>query len=338
MKLLSIAVPSYNSQDYLAKCIETLLPGGDEVEILIVDDGSKDDTARIADEFEAKYPGIVRAIHKENGGHGDAVMCGLHAATGVYFRVCDSDDWFDAEAYPKVLDALRAHSAPDQQIDMLVSNYIYDKVGVENKRVIRYGNALPAGKVIGWDEVGTFMPGQYILMHACTYRRQLLLDCGVTLPKHTFYVDSIYVYVPMRHVKKLMYVNLDLYHYFIGRNDQSVNEPVMIKRYDQQLRVNKTMLDAFDVLAVENKRTRNYLFNYLEIITVVSSILAILSNDEKLMAQKAELWDYIKKQNPGVYAKLRRRPMGIVMNFRSPLGKKFAVWAYHVSQKLFGFN
>ena len=62
MKLLSIAVPCYNSQDYMRHCVETLLPGGDEVEILVVDDGSKDDTAAIADELEAKYPGIVRAI------------------------------------------------------------------------------------------------------------------------------------------------------------------------------------------------------------------------------------------------------------------------------------
>lgn len=338
MKLLSIAVPSYNSQAYLSKCIETLLPGGDEVEILIVDDGSKDDTARIADEYEAKYPHIVRAIHKENGGHGDAVMCGLQHATGIYFRVCDSDDWFDAEAYPRVLEALRAHQAPENQIDMLVSNYIYDKVGVEHKRVIRYGNALPAGKVIGWDDVGNFHIGQYILMHACTYRRQMLLDCGLTLPKHTFYVDSIYVYVPMRHVQKLMYVNEDLYHYYIGRDDQSVNESIMIKRYDQQLRVNKLMLDAFDVMAVEHKRTRNYLFNYLEIITIVSTILAQISGDKKLLQQKDELWQYIRQQNPAAYKKMRHRLMGVVTNFRSKPGRAFAIWCYHLSQKLFGFN
>ena len=84
MKLLSIAVPCYNSQDYMNHCIDTLLTGGDDVEILIVDDGSKDDTAKIADEYEKKYPGIVRAIHQENGGHGAAVMTGVHNAQGVY--------------------------------------------------------------------------------------------------------------------------------------------------------------------------------------------------------------------------------------------------------------
>ena len=85
MKLLSIAIPCYNSEAYMRHCIDTLLPGGDEVEILIVDDGStKDHTAQIADEYEAKYPGICRAIHQENGGHGEAVnmhRCFRHSAS-----------------------------------------------------------------------------------------------------------------------------------------------------------------------------------------------------------------------------------------------------------------
>ena len=338
MKLLSVAIPSYNSQDYLAHCVESLLPGGDEVEILIVDDGSKDDTARIADEYEARYPGIVRAIHKENGGHGDAVMTGLHAATGLYFKVVDSDDWVDEDAYPKVLNALRGLTAPDKQLDMLVCNYIYDKVGVTHKRVISYGNALPEGKRLTWDDVGRFHVGQYILMHAVIYRRQLLLDCGLTLPKHTFYVDSLYVYVPMQTARSLMYLNLDLYHYYIGRSDQSVNEQVMIKRYDQQIRVNKMMLEAVDPSKVAHKRTAAYLFNYFEIITIVSSVLAIISGSDELMQKKDELWAYIEKTSPATYKKLRSRIMGALMTSKSPIARRIAVWGYHVSQRLFGFN
>ena len=137
MKLLSIAVPCYNSQDYMRHCVETLLPGGDEVEILVVDDGSKDGTAAIADELEAQHPGVVRAIHQENGGHGAAVMAGLKNATGLYFKVVDSDDWLDEKAYPKVLDALRGFAAAEgEPVDLLVCNYIYDKVGAKHKKVM----------------------------------------------------------------------------------------------------------------------------------------------------------------------------------------------------------
>ena len=108
MKLLSIAIPCYNSAAYMDNCIKSLLLGGDEVEILIVNDGStKDNTAEIADRYEKEYPGICKAIHQENGGHGEAVNAGLRNATGVFFKVVDSDDWVNHEAYMKVLETLR---------------------------------------------------------------------------------------------------------------------------------------------------------------------------------------------------------------------------------------
>ena len=103
MKLLSVAVPCYNSQEYMRNCVDSLLAGGELVEILIVDDGSKDDTGKIADEYAAKYPTIVKAIHQENGGHGEAVNAGIRNATGLYFKVVDSDDWVNEEAYHAIL-------------------------------------------------------------------------------------------------------------------------------------------------------------------------------------------------------------------------------------------
>ena len=107
MKILSVAIPCYNSQDYMAKCIESLLPGGSDIEILVVDDGSKDETARIADDYEKKYPGIVRAIHQENGGHGEAVNAGIRNAAGIYFKVVDSDDWVDSEVLLEIIEKLK---------------------------------------------------------------------------------------------------------------------------------------------------------------------------------------------------------------------------------------
>ena len=128
MKLLSIAIPCYNSEAYMEHCINTLLTGGDEVEIIIVDDGSqKDRTPEIADEYERRYPGICRAIHQENGGHGQAVNTGLKNATGVFFKVVDSDDWVNEEAYQKVLETLRKFVYGQETIDMLVTNFVYEK-------------------------------------------------------------------------------------------------------------------------------------------------------------------------------------------------------------------
>ena len=236
MKLLSVTVPCYNSQDYMRHCVETLLPGGDEVEILIVDDGSKDGTAAIADQLQAQYPTIVRAIHQENAGHGGAVMKGLENATGLYFKVVDSDDWVDTQVLKDLLALLRRFAQQGEGVDMVVSDFVYDKVGARHKKVMRYPFAIPQNKVLRWEEVGSFPKGHYLLMHSVIYRTQLLRESGLDLPRHTFYVDNLFVYVPMAQVKTLYYVDKVFYHYFIGREDQSVQEGVMIRRIDQQLR------------------------------------------------------------------------------------------------------
>ena len=149
MKLLSIAIPCYNSQDYMRHAIETLLAGGEDVEILVVNDGAKDKTADIAAEYQQKYPTIVRAINKENGGHGDAVMTGLKNATGLYFKVVDSDDWVDEACLKRVLAQLRAFTEQKEEIDMLICNYVYDKVGVKHKHVMQYRRAVPQNAVRG---------------------------------------------------------------------------------------------------------------------------------------------------------------------------------------------
>ncbi len=338
MKLLSIAIPSYNSQEYMSHAIESLLPGGDEVEILVVNDGSKDRTAEIADEYEKKYPGIVRAIHKENGGHGDAVMMGLANATGRYFKVVDSDDWVDEESYPKVLAALRERTTAETEIDLLICDYVYDKVGKTRKHVVRYGNALPEGKEFDWEHMKDLKVGQYILMHSAIYRTQMLRECGLTLPKHTFYVDNLYIYTPLPYVQKMLYLDLPFYHYFIGRDDQSVHEEVMIRRIDQQLKVNRMMVDATDVMSVTPVHRREYMFKYLEVITCISSVMCIISGTEENLKKKEELWNYIREKNLPLYERLRRRPFGIAAHLKGKAGRVIVKAAYKLTTKVFGAN
>ena len=126
MKYISFAIPCYNSQDYMSRAIESILTGGEEIEIIIVNDGSTDRTSEIAHEYRKQYPDIIRVIDKENGGHGDAVNAGLDSARGKYFKVVDSDDWVDEESLQKILELLRNLEEEDSQIDMLVSNYVYE--------------------------------------------------------------------------------------------------------------------------------------------------------------------------------------------------------------------
>lgn len=336
MKLLTFAIPCYNSQDYMENCIKSLLPGGDDVEILVIDDGSKDSTADIADAYEKKYPGIVRAIHQENGGHGEAVNAGIRNATGLYFKVVDSDDWVDADAYQKILDKLRELAGGQKTLDMLISNYVYEKVGAKRKKVMHYPS-LPKDRIFTWNEA-KLHKGQYILMHSVIYRTKLLHECGLVLPKHTFYVDNIYVYKPLPNVKTMYYMDVDFYRYYIGREDQSVNEKVMIGRIDQQIKVNKIMVDEFDLWKIANPRLRHYMFNYLEIITVISTVMLIRSGTEENLLKKRELWKYIKDKDIRLFHHLRMGILGNTMNLPGRGGRKISVAAYKLSQKVVGFN
>ena len=339
MKVLSVAIPCYNSAEYMSHAIDTLLTGGEDIEIIVVDDGStKDNTLEIAKEYEKKFPGIVKAIHQENGGHGQAVNTGLLNATGVFFKVVDSDDYLDKKSFLEVLNKLKEFIRDKENIDMLLCNFVYDKVGVKKKKVMTYKRNLPVNKKFEWEDIKPFHTGQYILMHSVIYRRELLIENGLDLPKHTFYVDNIFVYQPLKAVKDIYYMDVNLYRYYIGREDQSVNEQVMIGRIDQQIRVTKLMLDAFNPYDVVNKKLRKYLISYLEIMMVISSILAILSKDEENLKKKDELWNYLKDHNPRLYRGIRRGALGQAMNLPGKVGRSIAVAGYRIANKLYGFN
>ncbi len=182
MKLLSIAIPCYNSEGYMQNCIHSLLVGGEEVEIIIVDDGSTDGTAAIADEYAEKYPSIIKVVHQENGGHGEAVNTGLRNATGLYFKVVDSDDWVSISAYKEILKTLENLAGARPLVDMLISNFVYEKEGQKRKKVMSYRSAFPQDRVFTWDDVKFLLKGQYILMHSVICRTKLLRECNLELP------------------------------------------------------------------------------------------------------------------------------------------------------------
>ena len=343
MKLLTIAVPSYNSQDYLERCVKTLAVGGDEVEILIVDDGSKDNTAAIADALEAEYPGIVRAIHQPNKGHGGAINTGLEHASGLYFKVVDSDDKVKASAFRTILDTIRENADKEDRIDLLISNFVYDKEGASHLKVMEYRKTLPTDRIFSWEETGRFRKGEYILMHSVIYRTELLRECGLQLPEHCFYVDNIYVFNPMPYVKNMYYLDVNFYYYFIGREDQSVNEEVMTGRLDQQARVNKIMIDYFSDGVRSGKIEKKshlykYMYNYLEIITTITSVLAIRSGDEEKMKIKDDVWQYLRDKDEALYRKMRTGVFGIAIHLPGKGGRKIVTAGYKIARSIFGFN
>ena len=342
-KILSFGIPCYNSADYMDHCIQSILDGAngaDDIEIIIVDDGSqKDDTPAKADAWAAKMPNIIKAVHQPNGGHGTAVLTGLANASGTFYKVVDSDDWLDANALATLLDTIRKAEAAGNNVDLFITNYVYEHTLDNTQNVVSYGHVLPEGRVFGWDEIGHFLISQNLLMHSLCYRTSVLRDKGVPMPPHTFYVDNIYAWVPLPRCERMYYLNVDLYRYFIGREDQSVNEKVMAGRIDQQIRVTRIMMESYHLYQdIKVPQLRSYMVNYFVLMMVICTIFSKLSDRPDAMDELHRLWDDLHAYDRRMWRRCRLGLMGQACNLPTKLGEKTTIALYHLAGKFVKFN
>ncbi|MDO4798351.1 MAG: glycosyltransferase family 2 protein [Coriobacteriales bacterium] len=342
-KTITFGIPCYNSSEYMDHCISSIVEGSgcaSDVQVVIVDDGStKDDTLVRAQSWHERFPHIVDVVHQENGGHGRAVMSAIEHAKGAYFKVVDSDDWVDGEALLSLLDHLRAFVAYQTRVDLVVTDYVFEHAEDGKRRTVQYDFALPKGKICGWNQIGHFNMAQYILMHSLCYRTEVLRECELDLPAHTFYVDNIYAYVPLPHCKTLYYLDVELYRYFIGREDQSVNLEVQISRVDQQLAVSRIMMRAYHLYDdVPSKRLRSYMLGHLTLMMSVCSVISKMSTAPDARKNLDDLWHEFMRYDIRMYNRARHGIVGTFTNFRGPVGERVTIAIYHGAQKLMKFN
>ena len=335
---VSIIMPVYKVEEYVGKAIESIQAQTlTEWEFIIVDDGTPDKSGEICDAY-AEKDNRIKVIHKENGGHGSAVNMGIANATGLYFKVLDSDDWFDKTAMLKLIKFLRQSVVESMSLDMIIANYVYEKPSAHKRKAINYNMAIPKNKIISWSDVKHFRMSQNLLMHSIIYKTKLLRDCNLHLPEHTFYVDNIYAYTPLPYVKKMYYLNIDLYRYYIGREGQSVNEAIMTKRIDQQIKVTKLMIDSQDLMSIHDKKLRNYMMKYLAMMMIVSSALLVKSGSPDNLNKRDELWHYLKVKNKTVYRIITHRKLGLPLQSKNRAGRKIIVWGYYFFNRIYSFN
>ena len=346
MKYITFTVPCYNSESYMRRCIDSLLTGGNDVEIILINGGSRERTAEIADEYQLKYPDIVRAVHKENGGHGSGVNKGLELAQGIYYKVVDSDDWLDKDAYLKLLRRIKdfcinGRKAPECDMpDLFVCNYVYDHLDEGTSRVMDYRNIFPEEKMCTWKDIGRFKPSQYLIMHSLMFRAEVLRKSGVKLPEHTFYVDNLFSYQPLPYVESIYYMDLDLYHYYLGREDQSVNEKVLMKRIDQQIRVTELVAKSVDLRLVKEKypKLASYMTRNISIMLSISSIHLLLIRTAEAEQKRRDMWDSIKAYNTALYYRLRYSTLSGLTYLPGKLGGKLTVGGYRFARKIYQFQ
>ena len=322
----------------MERCILSLLPAGPECEIILVNDGSTDETGDICDKYASKYPSIIKVIHQKNGGHGEGINTGVKHANGLYFKVVDSDDWADADSLKAVMAKLRElKSSP---VDLLICNYVYTCESDGYKKPIKYANVFPQQKSFGWGDTRRFKVTQNLLMHSVFYKTDIIKSCGLVLPKHTFYVDNLFVYCPLPKVESIYYLNTDFYQYAIGRQDQSVNEKVMISNVDQQIEITKMLIKTHDVfeLRKSNLKLSKYMTNYLAMMITVTSVLLILDGSTISLRKKKELWIFVKDISLPLYNKLRYFSLAAATTFPGHFGRKITLLLYRIARKVFRFN
>ena len=188
----------------MKKAINSLLRCNAKKEIILVNDGSDDDTLKIAEAYQNKYPKIIKVIDQENKGPGGAINVGLKIAEGKYFKIVDSDDWLEEENLNNILAILKA-----KNIDVLFTNYVLEKNN--GKEEIEYN--IPTNKKISWQEITELQKEEFILMHSMIVKTKMLKKGRFELPENTFYVDNLFVFFVLQHMKKIIYLNIPLYHY-----------------------------------------------------------------------------------------------------------------------------
>ena len=248
-KVLSVSVAAYNAEKDIGRCIDSLVGSSvaDRLDIIIVNDGSTDDTREIAEAYEKQYPGIVRVVNKENGGHGSTINAGILAATGKYFRPVDADDWVDREGVEKLVHVLEKTEAdlvlnPFHVVDAktmdrinLVQPFLDEKVPED----VRPGSARTMDETAFLDRV-------ILYMHSVTWRTEVVKRTGPVIDEHCFYVDMEYVLYPLQYAGTWTYFDFPVYQYLVGTSTQSMNRDNLIRRRDQHLRVTKNLIMFYE--------------------------------------------------------------------------------------------
>lgn len=225
-KLLTIVVPVYNTEKYLSKCLDSLIVRKymEHLEILVVIDGSPDNSAKIAREYEIKFPNTFTVVEKENGGHGSAINKGLELATGKYFRVLDSDDWFDEANFETFINRLSS-ATEDVVMTHLMREYIsIEKSVLWGNDNIRYDYSYTDFSVLDSLDVNFFGMGR------CTYKTEKLKEYNLQLLEKRGFEDTFLHVFPLLFMRSFVFYNMVVYHYYLERPEQSVKQKVTIKQ------------------------------------------------------------------------------------------------------------
>ena len=312
-KVLTICIPSYNVETCLDRCLHSLVAckNAEKLEILVINDGSADRTRDIALKYQEMYPGIVRHIEKDNGGHGSTINRALDVAIGRYFRVVDGDDWLDTRELGNIIDVLESFGS---EVDLVSSDYIQVNTNTGSIEYLKKKSKnIEYGKVYAIEELN--LTKEYLSMASMTYRTKVLKDSGIRLQEHAFYVDVEYQLIPLPWVKTVAFLSGSLYRYEVGNADQSVSKDSFVSRYEDHDRVMKRILSFYELkrnsmtdsldayfktLILDNLLNTHYQISMLFDSDRTRGLLRASEFDAYLKTEHSELYELVGKKYPTI--------------------------------------
>lgn len=299
-KILSIIIPTYNMEDYLNYCLSSLLikEGLEMVEVLVINDGSKDSSLKIAIDFEARYPETFRVIDKENGNYGSCINRGLQEATGKYVKILDADDSFDTEAFATLVSALTQYDA-----DMFITDFV--TVNSSREETSHSHRPLPTGEPIDSEDLFAVTHGSIINMHEITYRTENLRAMGYKQTEGISYTDMEWTMMPLSSVRDAYYIDIPVYRYLVGRVGQTIDPKVAARSQSQAEKTLFVQIDALTRLHYSGPNMRKHIYGHVEHNTKMTYRAYLVDayeilKDDGLIA----LDDRLKTTNPEVYERM----------------------------------
>ncbi len=308
-KILTISIAAYNAESDISRCLDSLINSGvlEKLDVVVVNDGSKDQTSKIVKEYVEKYKDSIHMIDKENGGHGSTINSSIKVAEGKYYKILDSDDWVDSNNLAKLVCYLEANN-----VDLVLNPYhevAYSDHSVK-KMVEMERNQLEYE--IKYD-IKKLSEKCVLFMHSLTFKTDVIKKMGSIIDEHCFYVDMEYSIFPMLYVRDFVYLDYSVYQYLLGSQTQSMNIQNMIKRREQHLKVIKRLIEFY------NNNESKLCINLRNIIrlrikyAVYQQYKIYFSMSEKnalLEVKKFDSW--LKKANLDLYSGVSGRFMKII--------------------------
>ena len=264
-KILTISVAAYNVEKYIKKTLDSLIDDEilNKIEVIVVDDGSTDNTLSIIKDYESKFPNTFKVIHKANAGYGSTVNHSIKNANGKYFKLLDGDDWYDTNGLKRLVDELEKTN-----VDIVFNSFCKS---IKGKTILGIDfNSKYFGREFGIDELDI---DEGIPMHAVTYKTSVLNESGLILKENRLYTDNYYVSIPLVKVENVKFLSFPVYYYRLGLSGQTMNRSVNIKHIND---LKEISLDLVDFFAGIDKNCKGYKYLCTRIAATCTDYFAAL--------------------------------------------------------------